>query len=304
MSLIQNPVPWPNNARCACCVTFDIDSESLLHLDHPSDGWRRYGAISMLRYGPEVAVPRILETYRNLGIRQSFYIPAWCIEQFPKAVKAIVDDGHEIGQHGYMHENPLAASNDENLYWIRRCKKIIANATGQAPRGYRAPLYNFNGDLAEMILDEGFTYDCSLQGDDIPYILKHPKGDLVEIPAHWGWDDWPQYVQSFDLNYMMPIKAPSLAMQVFREEFDACYEAKGMWLGVWHPFATGRLARWAHAEELLAYMKGKGDVWFATMEEIANHVRKVTRDGTYKPRVDEIPYYTKPVSRIVCGTGI
>ena len=302
--MIKNPIPWPNNARCAVCVTFDIDSESLIHLEHPSDGYRRYGGISMLRYGPEVGVPRILDTYRNLGIRQTLYAPAWCIEQFPAAIKALVDDGHELGQHGYMHENPLEASNEENLYWIKRCIKIIENASGQRPRGYRAPLYNFNGDLAEMIIDEGFTYDASLQGDDIPYVLRASNGELIEIPAHWGLDDWPQYVQSFDLNYMMPIKAASLGMNVFREEFDAAYKYGGLWLGVWHPFVTGRLARWDKAEELLDYMKGKGDVWFATMEEIAAHVRKVIANGVYKPRIDNLPYYTGPVSRFVCGANV
>ena len=302
--MIKNPIPWPNNARCAACVTFDIDSESLIHLEHPADGYRRYGGLSMLQYGPVVGVPRILDTYRNLGIKQTFFIPAWCIEHFPDTVKAIVKDGHEVAQHGYLHENPLEASREENLYWLKRCIKIIENASGQRPRGYRAPLYNFNADLAEMLMDEGFTYDASLQGDDIPYVLRMDKGDLIEIPAHWGVDDWPQYVQSFDLNYMMPIKAASLGMDVFREEFEAAYKYRGMWLGVWHPFATGRLSRWDKAEEMLDYMKGKGDVWFATMEEIAAHVHKVIADGTYKPRVDNLPYYTGPVPRIVCGAGI
>ena len=302
--MIKNPIPWPNNARCAACVTFDIDSESLIHLEHPGDSYLRYGGISMLRYGPQVAVPRILDTYRELGIKQTFFIPAWCIEKFPDTVKAIVNDGHEVAQHGYMHENPLEASPEENLYWLRRCIKIIEKHTGQRPRGYRAPLYNFNADLAEMLLDEGFTYDASLQGDDIPHVLRMAKGELIEIPAHWGVDDWPQYVQTFDLDYMMPIKAASLGMDVFREEFEAAYKYGGMWLGVWHPFATGRLARWDKAAEMLAYMKGKGDVWFATMEEIAAHVRKVIDNGTYKPRIDDLPYYTGPIPRLVCGAGI
>ena len=302
--MIKNPIPWPNNARCAACVTFDVDSESLIHLAHPADSYRRYGGLSMLQYGPVIALPRILDTYRNLGIKQTFFIPAWCIERFPDTIKAIVDEGHEIGQHGYMHESPLELSNEENLYWIKRCIKIIENASGQRPRGFRAPMYNLTGDVAEMLVDEGFTYDASLQGDDIPYVLRMAKGELIEIPAHWALDDWPQYVQTFDLNYLMPIRSASLGMDVFREEFEAAYKYGGLWLGVWHPFVTGRLARWDKAEEMLDHMKGRGDVWFATMEEIAAHVRKAIDNGTYKPHVDNLPYYSGPVSRIVCGAGI
>lgn len=84
MRLIRNPIPWPNGAKCACCLTFDMDADSLIHVEYPNDGHRRVSAISMLRYGPTVAVPRIVETYRRLGIRQTFFVPAWCIEQYPK----------------------------------------------------------------------------------------------------------------------------------------------------------------------------------------------------------------------------
>ena len=64
--MIRNPVPWPNGARCAACVTFDMDADSLIHIAHPKDGYSRVSAISMLRYGPEVAVPRIVDSYAAL----------------------------------------------------------------------------------------------------------------------------------------------------------------------------------------------------------------------------------------------
>jgi len=85
-SMIRNPVPWPNGAKCAACVTFDMDADSLIHLDHPNDGYRRASAISSQQYGPDIAVPRIVETYRMLGIRQTFFIPGWCMETYPQAV--------------------------------------------------------------------------------------------------------------------------------------------------------------------------------------------------------------------------
>jgi peptidoglycan/xylan/chitin deacetylase (PgdA/CDA1 family) len=61
-------------------------------------------AISMLRYGPEVGVPRILETYKQLDIQQTFFVPAWCIENYPSVVKAMIDSGHEVAHHGFLHE--------------------------------------------------------------------------------------------------------------------------------------------------------------------------------------------------------
>ena len=43
-----------------------------------------------------------------------------------------------------------------------------------------------------------------------------------------------------------------------------------MWIGVWHPFVSGRLSRWQRVEKMIEYMLSSGDVWFATMEEIGS----------------------------------
>nr|WP_309504205.1 hypothetical protein [uncultured Roseovarius sp.] len=30
--MIANPIPWPNGAKCADCITFDMDADSLIRL--------------------------------------------------------------------------------------------------------------------------------------------------------------------------------------------------------------------------------------------------------------------------------
>lgn len=153
----------------------------------------------------------------------------------------------------------------------------------------------FSDASVDLLIDEGFRYDASLMGDDVPYILKTDKGQLIELPSYWGMDDWPQFVHSIDLNYTMPLQSPSRGMDVFREEFDSMYKHGGLWVTVWHPFASGRLARWEKVIELIDYMNSKGDVWFARMEDIAAHVQACIDDGSYVPRVDALPYYSGPV---------
>ena len=151
--MIRNPIPWPNGARCAACVTFDMDADSLVHIAHPADGHSRVSAISMLQYGPKVAIPRILDSYATLGIKQSFFIPAWCIEQYPDAIDAILKCGHEIAHHGFLHEHPRELSDDQEEYWLDRAIEVIVKATGQRPRGWRAPLYNFSHRSADLLAD-------------------------------------------------------------------------------------------------------------------------------------------------------
>src|SRR5215468_1713006 len=81
--MIKNPIPWPGGARCAVAFTFDMDAESLLHLYFPDTAPNRVAMAAMLRYDAEVAVPRLLELLRRFGLRQTFFVPGWCIEHYP-----------------------------------------------------------------------------------------------------------------------------------------------------------------------------------------------------------------------------
>jgi|TARA_Y100000310_G_scaffold345716_1_gene468732 hypothetical protein len=52
--MISNPLPWPNNYRCAVAITFDMDADSLVHLEQPTDSTDRINAISLLHYGSRI----------------------------------------------------------------------------------------------------------------------------------------------------------------------------------------------------------------------------------------------------------
>ena len=289
--MIRNPIPWPNGARCACAITFDMDADSLIHISRPKDGHDRLYPISMGRYGPTVAVPRILDTYAKFGLKQSFFIPAWCIEQYPDAVDAILKDGHEIGHHGLIHEDPVETRGEAQRIAFETALQIHQKRIGRKPRGYRAPVYNVTQQVIDLLVEHDFSYDSSLMADDIPYLMTTPAGELWEAPVHWGTDDWPPFAHYAEIDYLMPVKAPSEGLRAFWEEFDAQYEAGGFWIGIWHPFLTGRLARWRLVEQWLEQTLKTRSVWFAPLEEIIAHVARLTREGSYVPRTESLPYY-------------
>src|SRR5258708_10783403 len=164
MDLIRNPVPWPNGAKCAACFTLDMDAESLLYLAHPQQAHSMVSAASMLRYGPDVAVPRILDTYRHYGIRQTFFVPGWCAERYPYAVEAMLREGHEVSAHGYMHEHPNEQSDAGGKQWLLPSLAAVQSVTAKASAGWPAPLYPFSHPSPQLLLDAGIAYDASLMG--------------------------------------------------------------------------------------------------------------------------------------------
>ena len=288
--MIENPIPWPNGARCAAAITFDMDGESLVHIYLGRTAPNRVALSSMLRYGPNIAIPRIVEAFARFDIRQTFFVPGWCIEQYPRAIELILKGGHEIGHHGYIHENPNKLTLDEEREFLGRGIECIVKATGHRPRGYRAPSYGFSRHTLDLLLQEGFEYDASLMGQDIPCLISNGQGDMVELATDISLDDWTQYACIRDFGYMMPIASTERATEVFRAEFDAAWNYGGMWIPVWHPFVSGRPARCDAMVSLIEHMQRKGGVWFARLDEIAAHVRRCIASGAWTPRVETLPF--------------
>ncbi len=269
--MLLHPLPWPDGKTVAAAITFDIDADSLIRNARPEDGHLRLAPISMGRYGPTVAVPRILETYRCLELTQTFFMPAWVMENYPATVEAILKGGHEIGHHSWRHEDPMGHSDDREAELFHKALETHVRMTGRKPRGYRAPVYNATPGAIGRLIDEGFLYDSSLMADDIPYLLKAPQGELIELPPHWGADDWPPFAHFEEIGYLMPVRGPSDGLRPFFEEYDAALAVGGFWMPVLHPFLTGRLARWAVMERWLEKTLAQGNAWFAPLEEIAAH---------------------------------
>ena len=293
--MIANPIPWPNGARCAVAITWDMDADSGLNWYNRDTADNLVSSLSYVRYDPLIAIPRIAGELARLEMTQTFFVPGWCIERYPAEIDLLLAGGNEIALHGYLHERPNELSAEDERYWLGRAISAYEKKIGKRPRGWRAPSFAFSKFSLRNLIDEGFEYDSSLMGDDIPYALRAENATLLEFPTDWSLDDWPHYMHNRDFRYVMPISAPKRAMEVFRAEFDAAWQYGGLWISVWHPFVSGRLARFCAVLELIEYMKAKGGVWFARLEEVCDHVQSLVREGAWQPRVEDSPLYVSPL---------
>jgi peptidoglycan/xylan/chitin deacetylase (PgdA/CDA1 family) len=83
-------------------------------------------------------IPRMLQLFEDEGIDTSWFVPGHSIETFPEEVGAVADAGHEIGIHGYSHENPTDLSREQEDYIIAESIDLVEDLTGEKPVGHRA----------------------------------------------------------------------------------------------------------------------------------------------------------------------
>ncbi len=171
--------------------------------------------------------------------------------------------------HGWIHELNSALDAETERELVIRATDYLEQATGRRPVGYRAPSWNFSPATLDIIRDLGFLYDSSLMADDRPYELLQngePTG-IVELPVEWILDDAP-LMNPRGNNYT----PPRALLQVYVDEFDKAYEEGTTFLLTTHPHVIGHRSRMVILEELIDHIKAKGDVWFATHEQVARYV--------------------------------
>lgn len=72
LKFIDSPPQWPDGARCAVCLSFDIDGETLVHRRFPETSPDQVALAAQLRYELVVAMPRLLKIFTSHNIRQTF----------------------------------------------------------------------------------------------------------------------------------------------------------------------------------------------------------------------------------------
>lgn len=252
--------------------------------------------ISRGLFAGEVGVPRVLNLLEKYGIKASWFVPGHSIETFPEQFQQIVAAGHEIGVHGYSHENPIAMSREQETAVLDHCIELIEAASGRRPTGYVAPWWEFSTVTNELLLERGIKYDHSLMHDDFtPYrvrvgdswtnidydmpakdwmkpLVRGEETDLVEIPANWYLDDLPP---------MMFVKAspnshgfvnPRQLEEMWRDQFDWVYREMdyAAFTMTIHPDVSGRPQVLLMLERLIEHISGHDGVRWVTFDEIAD----------------------------------
>ena len=261
------PKRWPSGARVAVALSFDVDNETVnLRFGQPT-----VGELSQGQYGARVGLPRILQLLDRHRIPASFFVPAMSLMIDRSQVALIKQSGrHEFGVHGWIHEMNTALTGDVERRLVQQAIDTLTALTGSRPVGYRAPSWNFSPNTMSIVRDLGFMYESSLMADERPYELNQdgrPTG-VVELPVEWIMDDAPLFSPR-GANYASPREVA----QVWIDEFDRAYDEGTLFLLTMHPHVSGHRSRIKALELLIAHMKSKPGVWYATHRAVAEYVK-------------------------------
>ncbi|HEX3841363.1 MAG TPA: polysaccharide deacetylase [Acidimicrobiales bacterium] len=251
-------------------------------------------------FAGEIGVPRVAELLRRLEIVGSWFVPGHSLETFPDQIRAVAAAGHEIGAHGYSHENPIALNADQERAVLERSVSLIEELCGRPPAGYVAPWWEMSERTAALLIEFGFSYDHSQNYNDFsPFyarvgdrwvapdysrpaetwmrpLERGPEIDLVEFCGNWYLDDLPPMMFIKQSPNSHGFVNPRDLEVMWRDQFDWVYREMdyAVFPLTLHPDVSGRPQVLLMLERFFAYLASHPGVRFTTFEAAAADFRR------------------------------
>lgn len=266
--------------------------------------------ISRGMFAGEVGTPRLLELFARYDLRTTWFIPGHSIETFPRETEMVVAGGHEIGSHGYSHENPIAMTPEQEEEVLVKSIDLIEQFSGKKPVGNVAPWWEASAASNDLLLKYNYKYDHSLQNRDfVPFyartgdswtkidyskqahewmrpLVRGEEIDLVKIGGNWYLDDLPPMMFIKTSPATHGFVNPRDVEQMWKDQFDWVYREMdyavfGLTI---HPDVSGRPQVLLMHERLIEYINSHDGVRWVTMEDVADDfVKRFPRDQPERP---------------------
>ena len=208
-------------------------------------------------------------------VKATFFIPGVVAEHYPEVVKEIARRGHDIGFHGYLHEESTKTTYEQEDATMHRSEKIIYDLTGQKIAGHRAPGGVIHDYSLRLFLEHVYIYSSNWRDSDGPFLhqIDGKTVPLVELPKDSIFDDtaYDFYTDAAPERY--GLKSPDEMFEIWKEEFDSLAVESRMINFVLHPQFVGRASRVQMLSRLIGYMKSHG-AWLDTNRAVASWVLK------------------------------
>ncbi|KAI2986168.1 CAZyme family CE4 [Aspergillus niger] len=277
-------------------VSYGVDIDAVAGWLGSYGGEDSSNDISRGLWAGHIGTTRLLKLFSKYNIKATFFIPGHSLETFPEECAMVRDAGHEIGLHGYTHENPSDMTLEQQRDILDKTYHMLYDFTGKPPRGIVAPWWETSKEMADLLLSYGIEYDHSMSHHDcqmywlrtgdtwtkIDYsqkaetwmkpLVRGQDTGLVEIPGNWYIDDLPP---------MMFIKSapnshgwvnPKDVEDLWKDHFDYFYREYDEFVFPMtiHPDVSGRPHVLLMHERIIEYINKHEGVEWVTFEQMCD----------------------------------
>ena len=132
--------------------------------------------------GMEEGLPKLLDLFKKEGIKTTFFVTGMMAEQFPDLIYRILEEGHELGCHGYTHARFDRMEKEEARIALNQAVKVLRHFEKRLI-SFRAPNLQFPEKYLKLLEEKGFLYDSSLAAYKPPFPRSRAEAKIIRIPA-------------------------------------------------------------------------------------------------------------------------
>ena len=284
--------------RLTFCLTIGMDALSLWITSFKSTN------ASMISRG-EMDIDgtrRVMALMDRYDIKSTFLVPGHTALAYPNVIKDIMDRGHELAYHGWMHEDAREFDIDGQRLIIERGLEALDLVAGVRPLGHVSPAWNMSEHTMELVDEFGFEFDGSRMSTDnrAIYVRKGDRWvldgafqfgeltDVVGVPVAWPLDDVPLF--EFAWGEIPGLAPASVAEETWTGEFDYAYENSpgGIFNLTVHPQCIGRGPRLKMLERLIVHASEHSDVKFLRQSDYVDMWRKLNPRDEWRAQNPEL----------------
>jgi len=268
------PLRWPGGARLAIVLVLCLEGVE----------WQPHGGVappaargavypraydptvlSLHEYGNRVGVFRVFDVLDRLGLPATAAVDAVLAETRPLVVEECATRGFAFAGRGTSASRLVTElmPADEERAEIERCLAAVAKAAGASPTGWFASGYGESTRTLALLEEAGLRYVCDWPNDEQPYRIGR---SLVSLPAAVDLDDEvAMRLRSVPVGRW----AEMVTRACERLAADGTDSARLLVLPL-HPYVVGQPFRVRHLERALADVAARGDVWWATADDVVD----------------------------------
>ena len=271
---------WPDGAKAA--VIFNIAYEGWSDGKAPGigpmgnvlqPGFFDTNAASWGHYGAVRGIQRLLRIAAKHKIRTSVMTNGVLAEKWPRMIREISAEGHELVAHSYgMDVIPVYLDEAAERANIARTTKLIEQESGHRPVGWISPRATNSPRSLRLLADAGYLWHGDSNDDDLPAIV-HVGGSsertLVSIPLTMDINDLPHCIRYGN--------DPGSLLDQFKAILDratTCDPQPFMLDVTAHTHVFGRPSgAWVY-DAMMQLALDRSDIWITTRQEMAAYARE------------------------------